>query len=281
MGLRESMGLRQRAEGDLAVAPSEAPAARLATEAVEYAPRARARSEGGTTHRVSQLEILITRSERRSAADFNTALLRGLGETAKSDGVSSVVVHLIDAQAAAVDPGRLARSASFDAVIGVGLAHVIAEDEAEQAAREAILELARDLGICHAYSVEPRVMKAHAELAPGARTPGIVMVSTLHRAARLTALAFDAHWSERHAPLALEHHVGMWDYRQLAVREVLSRGSPPWAGIALMGFPTVEDFRTGLFDSDAGMQIILADTARFLALDRGETAMMSEYWIRT
>ena len=110
--------------------------------------------------------------------------------------------------------------------------------------------------------------------------PGVVMASPVRRAAALGEAEFNAHWKERHAPRAVKHHVGMHDYRQLAIRAVLTDDSPPWEGIALMGFPTAGDFQTGLFDSPEGMETIMADTERFLALDQGETAIMGCYWLR-
>lgn len=225
---------------------------------------------------MGQLQILVTRPESLPASDFNTALRLGLGEAAHREGVESLVVHLIDEAADAVDPGGLANTASFHALIGVG----VARGDDELPAKDAILEVARDVGTCHAYRVAYRVIKASADRHVGERTPGIVMVSTVKRAPVLDAEAFDAHWEGHHAPLAVKHHVGMSDYRQLSVRAVLSEGSPAWDGFALMGFPTVQDFQTGLFDSEEGMKIIMADTERFLALDQGETAMMSEYWLR-
>jgi len=229
---------------------------------------------------VGQLQILVRRPEALSAEDFNTALRLGLGEAAHREGVESLVLHLVDAEAAAVDPGGFANAASFHALIGVGVAGGTAGGAEERAARAAVLAVAGDLGDCHVYRVDYRVIKAHADLRVGERTPGVVMVSAVHRAEAVDPEGFDTHWKARHAPLAVKHHVGMWDYRQLSVREVLSQGSPPWEGFALMGFASAEDFRTGLFDSEEGMQVIMADTERFLALDRGETAMMGEYWLR-
>jgi uncharacterized protein (TIGR02118 family) len=230
--------------------------------------------------RVVQLQILIERADGLSCEDFNHALRLGLSEAAHREGIESLVLHLVDDEAKSVDAGQFANAASFDALIGCGFGGGAADGPEEHAAIEAVLAPARALGHCHLYRVDYRVMKAHGGFVVGERTPGVVMASTVRRAARLSAVDFDRHWKERHAPLALKHHVGMHDYRQLSTRAVLTDGSPPWEGIALMGFPTASDFKTGLFDSPEGMKIIMADTERFLALDQGETAIMGEYWLR-
>jgi uncharacterized protein (TIGR02118 family) len=226
-----------------------------------------------------QLQILVERADSLSPSDFNAALRLGLSEVAHREGVEGLVLYLVDEEAAAVDAGQFANAASFSALIGIGVSGAVS-DGSEERALDAALSVVGSLGRCHAYRVDYRVIKAHAEVSVGERAPGVVMASTVRRAAALEAAAFDAHWKERHAPLALEHHVGMHDYRQLSTRAVLTEGSPPWDGIALMGFPSADAFRTGLFDSPEGMRTIMADTERFLALDQGETAMMGETWLR-
>jgi len=228
---------------------------------------------------VGHLQILVTRREAMPADDFNSALRLGLGEAAHREGVERLVLHLIDEEAAAVGAGALANPASFHALVGVGVADGAGAGP-EQGAGEAVLEVACAVGDCHAYRADYRVIREHEGVSTGERTPGVVMASLVRRAPALDPGAFDAYWQERHAPLALAHHVGMWDYRQISVREALPGTPPGWDGVALMGFRTVRDFETGLFDSDAGRKTIMADTERFLALDRGETAMMGEYWLR-
>ena len=103
------------------------------------------------------------------------------------------------------------------------------------------------------------------------------MISTVLRRDAMSRDDFDLHWREQHAPLAVRHHSGMQDYRQNPVVEVLTAHSPSIDSVAHMGFPTLDDFRRGLFDSPEGMKIIMDDTARFLALDRAESSMMGEY----
>ena len=103
----------------------------------------------------------------------------------------------------------------------------------------------------------------------------------MFRAPALSHDAFDAHWRDRHAPLALRHHVGMWRYDQYAVMKTRTQGAPRFDGVAILYFKSVEDFVERLFDSEAGRDIIMADTARFLDLSRSEAALMSETVVRS
>ena len=115
----------------------------------------------------------------------------------------------------------------------------------------------------------------------GVRSPGVFMISPVHRAASVDHAGFDAHWRDRHAPLALRHHPGMWDYRQSVVRQVLTSGSPEFDGFARLGFETRRDFEERLFVSQEGREVIGADVDRFIDLRRSRAAMLGEYVIRT
>jgi len=123
----------------------------------------------------------------------------------------------------------------------------------------------------------PRPSPPHA----GQRSPGLVFVATTVRAPGLAPDAFDAHWRERHAPLALRHHVGMSSYEQLAFQGALTARATPLDGLALLHFPSREAFEKRFYDSDAGRAAILEDTQHFLDLPRCEAALMSEYGVRS
>jgi uncharacterized protein (TIGR02118 family) len=119
------------------------------------------------------------------------------------------------------------------------------------------------------YRVDERRLKTYPRnWADGESTPGLVLISPVVRAAALDAAAFDAHWRDRHGPLALAHHVGMWDYRQAVVTECLTEGAPSFDGIARLGFPTVEAFENGFFDSKEGRRALGRDTALFVDVGR-------------
>jgi uncharacterized protein (TIGR02118 family) len=125
-----------------------------------------------------------------------------------------------------------------------------------------------------------RVLGPAAPPRPGARAPGVVWVATLVRAPGLSHAAFDAHWRDHHAPLALRHHVGLSGYEQIALDRALTRDAPPLDGVALLQFPSHEALRDRRHDSDAGRAAIEADTKRFLDLARCEAACMAEYGVR-
>jgi uncharacterized protein (TIGR02118 family) len=110
-----------------------------------------------------------------------------------------------------------------------------------------------------AWRTEVHVVRAAEAILP------LTMVSFPRRRADLTRAEFADHWTERHAPLALQHHVGLADYRQHVVVEPLTDASADVDGIALLGFPSREDFATRFYDSDAGKAAIRADVARFIA----------------
>ena len=110
----------------------------------------------------------------------------------------------------------------------------------------------------------------------GEYAPGVKMVSFMQRADALTHEQFAQHWTENHTPLALRHHIGLWNYTQNIVRRSLTPGGNPIDGIAELHFRTQDDFVYRFFDSDDGRAAILADVGKFMARPRPETALMRE-----
>jgi uncharacterized protein (TIGR02118 family) len=187
-------------------------------------------------------------------------------------GVGDLVVHLRDEEARGLGQTTAATPASYHALVEVG------GDERARAAVDALGEV----GEAQAYRVEQRRVKAHPRSWPdGVRTPGVEIVSAMLRLPALSHSDFDAHWRDRHAPLALLHHPGMWEYRQNAVQQILTPGAPDFDGIAVVGFPSALDCRTRLYDSPEGEAEIFEDLARFLDLTRSEAAFTGEYVLRS
>ena len=89
------------------------------------------------------------------------------------------------------------------------------------------------------------------------------------------------HWQEKHVPLALRIHVGMWNYVQDHVVDTLSETGGDLLGHAVLHFRSLQDLRDKFFDSEAGAQEIYADVARFMSLENSQTALMSELILRT
>jgi uncharacterized protein (TIGR02118 family) len=94
-------------------------------------------------------------------------------------------------------------------------------------------------------------------------TPGVGLMFPVVRRPDLTHEQFDSHWRDNHAPLALHHHVGMWDYVQCSFDGPLTSAAAALDGMAICKFPTVADFKERFFDSDEGREVIWADVARF------------------
>ena len=104
----------------------------------------------------------------------------------------------------------------------------------------------------------------------------VLLVSPVHRVPTMTHAEFDAHWRDRHGPLALTHHVGMTLYEQHTVRRAIG-DVPAYDGIGVLGFATVADFEERLFDDAEGQRIIARDTARFIDVTRLEVAIMKNH----
>jgi uncharacterized protein (TIGR02118 family) len=221
---------------------------------------------------IERLVVLLAAGDPGAAAGnaWNDELLAGCERAlAGSDAIVALSAHVMDAEARAAAAEAAPGAASFDAVLEVGV----------EGPLEAALEALPEGATRHVYRVERRVVKS-SDAPPGARAPGIEMISPVRRKQGISHAAFDAHWRDRHAPLALHHHVGMQDYRQNPVREVLSPGSPDWDGVAILGFGSAQDYRTRMFDSDEGRRIIFEDVDRFLDLGRSEAALLSHFPLR-
>ena len=123
---------------------------------------------------------------------------------------------------------------------------------------------AADVG---AYVVCRRVMKPRrsaagaAERPVAAALPGVIALYPMVRHPTLTHADADRYWRDRHAPLALRHHVGMSHYTQLSVVHRIH--GPEWDGFALCGFDSLDDLRERFFDGPEGRVAIREDVARF------------------
>jgi uncharacterized protein (TIGR02118 family) len=203
---------------------------------------------------------------------WNRRLLDLCCDLAAAVGVDEMVAHLRDEEARALGGAAVVGPASYRALVEIA---------GDERARPAVDALA-GVGAAHVYRVERRRVKAYPRTWPdGARTPGVELLSALRRLPALDHAAFDAHWRDRHVPLARAHHPGMWEYRQNAVQEILTPGSPDFDGIAVIGFPTLGDCQTRLYDSPEGEAVILEDLARFLDRGRSEATFTGEYVLRS
>ena len=164
-----------------------------------------------------------------------------------------------------------------DALIALGLDR--AHDLDDVPARDALHALARRVEVWRVDPHHPLVWQR--SWPDGEFAPGVKMVSFMQRADAMTHEQFARHWTERHTPLALRHHVGLWNYRQNIVRRAYAPGGEAIDGVAELHFRTHGDLEARFFDSDEGRAVILGDVRRFMSRPRSETALMRELPLRT
>ena len=163
-----------------------------------------------------------------------------------------------------------------DALIALGID--IAHDLDAVPERGLLYALAREVRV---WRVDVREPVAWDRTWPdGTDAPGIKLVSFMRRAEGLTHEQFVRHWTEQHTPLARQHHVGLWNYRQNVVRRAFTPGGADVDGIAELHFRSREEFDTRFFDSDEGRAAIMADVKRFMARPANDAALMRERSLR-
>ena len=123
------------------------------------------------------------------------------------------------------------------------------------------LELPRaaEAGTYLAFSSVIRERDASTET--GVASPGVTAIFPLLHHPDLTHEQSDAHWRDVHAPLALRHHPGMWDYTQLSVVRTLS--GPEIDGFALVSFDSLQSMKERFFGDDNDREVIYQDVASF------------------
>jgi len=112
------------------------------------------------------------------------------------------------------------------------------------------------------YLVFSRVIRERkTKIESGVPSPGVTAIFPLLHHPTLTHEQSDAHWRDVHAPLALQHHPGMWDYTQLSVTRTLS--GPEIDGFALVSFESIESMKERFFGDDNDRDVIYRDVASF------------------
>lgn len=126
----------------------------------------------------------------------------------------------------------------------------------------AILEEERARGLpppAAAYQVSERVQKDAWLGAPEVgRTPGAKVIYLVRRRQELSDAEASRLW-KAHAPVAREHHVGMARYVQNGVIRALGEDAPVYHGIAVLHFPTFEDFERRMYSSPQGRETVQRD----------------------
>lgn len=112
------------------------------------------------------------------------------------------------------------------------------------------------------YLVFSRVIRErNTKIESGVPSPGVTAIFPLLHHPDLTHEQSDAHWRDIHAPLALQHHPGMWDYTQLSVARTLS--GPEIDGFALVSFESVNSMKERFFGDENDRDVIYRDVASF------------------
>jgi uncharacterized protein (TIGR02118 family) len=220
----------------------------------------------------------------RSASVSPASVAAGVVDDWAAEALARADVESCTVSLAEPDQGQYAREPdaqglvpNCDAIVALGLTR--AHDLDDVPARDTLHALARRVEV---WRVDTRRPIAWERSWPdGEYAPGVKMVSFMQRADGLTHEQFARHWTEQHTPLAVRHHVGLWNYTQNVVRRAYTPGGNAVDGLAELHFRTREDFEERFFDSDDGRAVILADVGRFMTRPRPETALMRELPLRT
>lgn len=117
---------------------------------------------------------------------------------------------------------------------------------------------------------------------PGTATPGVGTVYWCRRRPELSPAEYHHAWTTSHGPLALEHHMGMWDYDQVSITGVVSASGAVGAafgdvdGVAVVQWPADEDLADRFFDGPEGAEAIRADASSFTDLAHTDRHLMTE-----
>ena len=115
-----------------------------------------------------------------------------------------------------------------------------------------------------AYHVSERVQKTGVlGTAEDGRTHGAKAIYLVRRRSELSDAEATRLW-KAHAPVAREHHTGMARYVQNGVIEALTTNAPVYHGIAVLHFPTLEDFEERMYSSPVGRESIRRDAERLV-----------------
>jgi uncharacterized protein (TIGR02118 family) len=229
---------------------------------------------------VEQLAVAVWRAAGTTAEGFRAALLDEWSEIAlETEGLLELTFNL-----AVADQGVYARRPDADGLTGnvdgfVKLGLEQAHDLDDLPGRDDLYRLARRVDVWRVRSERPK--KYERTWPDGTEAPGVKLVSFMRRAEEMNHEQFVRHWTENHTPLALAHHVGLWNYTQNVVRRAYTPGGRDIDGIAELHFATRDDFETRFFDSDEGRQVIMDDVARFMSRPGSGSGLVTEITVVT
>ena len=217
--------------------------------------------------------IALRRREDATPATFRRWLDDSLAEQLLAlDGCTGLALHT---------PMDSAPAPAADAVASLRLSAV--GDAALPAALPGLAEAAAaQVDGLDAWRVDEHVRLPYARDWPdGEPSPGLAMVSFMHEAPGIAREDCVAHWTERHTPLALRVHVGLWRYVQNVVVETLTPGGGGVFGVAELHFRSEDDFRERMFDSPGGRVEIFEDIPNFMSLEASTSILARERIVKS
>lgn len=102
----------------------------------------------------------------------------------------------------------------------------------------------------------------------GTPEPDVFQISFLRAKDGLSPEEFAVEWL-KHKELAKKHHPTLTRYRVNTLPRPLTDGAVAYDGIAELAFPSAEDIRDRMFDSEEGQRVIAADVDRFIDMRAG------------
>lgn len=174
-------------------------------------------------------------------------------------GAAGIIARSPDQDAVADLADRLADEASVVAVAWHrGPEHAVLRASGDAAA---LVDAALTLPEPDVHEVRSRRLRRHRVTWPlGAATPGVGILFDVRRNVALDQLGFHTHWRDTHGPVALAHHLGMWDYEQVSI---IDGDGSALDGVAVVQFPDHADASERFFDSPEGAAVVGADAASF------------------
>lgn len=109
----------------------------------------------------------------------------------------------------------------------------------------------------------------------GAQSPGLRLVSSVHRMAHQNREEFARYWHNEHASVALSYTIPVWHYSQNVVVEAMGPDANE-DGFAVLHFRTAEDMKARWANYPDEAKRGAEDASRFLDASRAWTATMVE-----
>ncbi|MGB5808993.1 MAG: hypothetical protein WBG86_00610 [Polyangiales bacterium] len=205
-------------------------------------------------------------------------------------GARYLTVRIDDDDARIPSPSPMSkRTRPFVAEVSVWVDHVTVREALEAVLRDACFEIAGYEVTEHLYTDYGG--NAHApprDWADRVRSPGIVSVTPLERPARYPKDRWMRHWFNRQGPMS-EAMQPRSRYVRNVVRDVLTPGAFPYAGIVEESWPSAEHVTDPMKFYGArnrlellkNMAIMLQSVSTFLPISRITSVTTSEYFVRS